>query len=78
MSEDRTHPSARAISALLEQRGITQTELARRLGWERMRVHRRLTAGTPIAVGELEQIAAVLDVPIADLLPAAAPAGGPR
>lgn len=73
MEPTRTHPTVEAINAILDERGISRTELARRLGWERMQVVRRLVPGskyaTDLTVPELEAIAAALDVPLADLLP---------
>lgn len=78
MRQTRTHP-VEQINALLQERGMTRTELARRLGWERMRVVRRLTLGseytTELTVTELTEIAAALGVPIGQLLPVE-PAGG--
>ena len=68
MNENRTHPVVQVIQGLLDERDISQTELARRLGWGRMQVQRRLTGNADISVGELEQIAEVLEVPASRLL----------
>lgn len=68
MNEIRTHPAVRAIQDLLDEREISQSELARRLGWGRMQVQRRLTGGAELTVAELEAIAVVLDVPATQLL----------
>jgi transcriptional regulator with XRE-family HTH domain len=77
MEPTRTHPAVEAINELLRERGIGRSELARLLGWERMTVVRRLTIGrysTDLTVPELEQIAAVLGVPVTQLLPTTEPA----
>lgn len=68
MNATRTHPAVKAIQELLDEREISQSELARRLGWGRMQVQRRLTGGAELTVAELEAIAAVLDVPATQLL----------
>lgn len=68
MNAARTHPAVKAIQDILDERRINQSELARRLGWGRMQVHRRLTGSAPLTVAELEAIAAVLEVPAAQLL----------
>lgn len=81
MEQTRTHPAVEAINALLTEQGVSRTELARRLGWERMTVVRRLAPGpyiTDLTVPELEAIAAALDVPVTQLLPAAPAQGGTR
>lgn len=62
--------AAAAIAAILEQRGMSKLELARRLGWGRMRVTRRLAGQTPLTIDELVEIARVLDVPAVHLLSA--------
>lgn len=69
MNAKRTHPAVRAIQDLLDERGINKSELARQLGWGRMQVHRRLNGEADLTVAELEEIAAVLDVPVASFLP---------
>jgi hypothetical protein len=74
MELSRTHPAVEAINAILDEQGIGRTELARRLGWERMQVVRRLTPGkyhSELTISELERIAAVLGVPVSQLLPTA-------
>ena len=68
MNTTGTHPAVKAIQELLDEREISQSELARRLGWGRMQVQRRLTGGAELTVAELEAIAAVLDVPATQLL----------
>ena len=68
MNENRTHPVVQVIQGLLDERDISQTELALRLGWGRMRVQRRLTGKADISVGELEEIADVLGIPASRLL----------
>lgn len=81
MEQVRTHPAVQAINAILDEQGVTKTELARRLGWERMTLVRRLAPGkysTDLSVPELEAIAAALGVPVTALLPTAEPTGGAR
>lgn len=68
MNGNRTHPAVQAIQSILDERGITQTDLALRLGWGRMQVQRRLTGNADLTVAELEQIAAVLEVPASRFL----------
>lgn len=68
VNENRTHPAVKAIKSLLDERGINNSELARRLGWGRMQVQRRLSGDAHLTVAELEQIAAVLDVPASAFL----------
>lgn len=70
MKESRTHPAIEAIQTYLDQQGISQSELARRLGWGRMVVQRRLSGDADLTVVELEEIARVLDVPVTRFLPA--------
>lgn len=53
----------------MAEQGISKLELARRLGWGRMRLTRRLFGDAPLTVSELEQIAAVLGVPMSTFLP---------
>jgi len=65
-----THPAVRAIRDLLDERGINKSDFARQLGWGRMQVHRRLTGEADLTIAEIEHIAAVLDVPLAQFLPA--------
>ena len=60
---------ARRIRAELAERGLTQTDLAARLGWPQQRLNRRLTCTVPIDAVELEQVAAALGVPVARLIP---------
>jgi transcriptional regulator with XRE-family HTH domain len=68
VNEFRTHPAVQAIQDLLDQQGISQSELARRVGWDRMKVQRRMTGGAELTVAELEQIARALDVPVTRFL----------
>lgn len=71
MSTPRTqHPTIAAIVTEMQRQEISQTELARRLGWGRMQVHRRLHGDADLTVPELQEVAAALDVPVSRLLPA--------
>ena len=70
MNAARTiHPAVRAIADLLQERGISKSELARQLGWSRMQVQRRLLGESQLTVAELEWIAHILDVPLSYFLP---------
>ncbi len=51
-----------------KQRGLTQTELASRLGTTAATVSRLETADMTVSTGWLERIAGELDVPVTDLL----------
>ena len=53
-----------------KQRGLTQTELAMRLGTTAATVSRLETADMTVSTGWLERIAGELDVPVTDLLDA--------
>jgi len=60
---------ARRIRAELAERGLTQTDLAARLGWQQQKLNRRLTGAVAIDAAELEQVAAALGVPVSQLIP---------
>ncbi len=68
MNTTGTHPAVKAIQELIDERAISKSELARRLGWGRMQVTRRLSGDAELTVAELESIAAVLGVPVTKLL----------
>lgn len=61
-----------AIREAMASKGLTQTALAERLGLTQPAVSARLSGRTPITVDELTVIAAVLGVPVTDLLKDAA------
>lgn len=69
---------AEEIAAVLDEQRVSQRELARRLHVSQPWVRERLTGGTSISVGDVEQIAAALEVPVTRFLPTAEPAGGAR
>ena len=58
----------RRIRALMADQAITVSALARNLGWERTRVHRRIHGWTPITIDELIKLADALHVPVSELL----------
>lgn len=60
---------AEEIRALLGRRGISKSELARRLGVSHTWVTNRITGDQEIGVNELERIAVILGVTASDLLP---------
>ena len=59
---------AQQIRAEMVRQGITQQELAAKLGWTQRRVSYRLTADHPIDATEVEQVAAALGVPVSALI----------
>jgi hypothetical protein len=61
---------AAQVRAELARKRISQTWLAPRLNMTQQKLSRRLTGVTPFEVTELLAIAAELDVPVTDLLPA--------
>lgn len=58
---------ARAVTAERRTVGLTQTDLAARLGWTREMVSKRERGVTPIAADELPALCRALDVPLAQL-----------
>jgi transcriptional regulator with XRE-family HTH domain len=70
---------AEEIRALMARRRVKQSDLARALGKSEQWVSVRLRAVQPIDLNDLQGIAGVLNVEIADLLPAAGRiTAGPR
>ena len=57
-----------AITDALAAKGISQRELARRLGWSVMKAHRRIKGDVEISITDLEKIAAALDVAVSTFL----------
>jgi len=57
-----------AVNAELAQRGISQRELARRLGWSQQYAWRRLAGRQEMSPSDLEQISQELGVSITDLV----------
>lgn len=68
-SPDPTVYAIEEILALMGRRRLTRTELARRLSVSDVWVGRRLNDQVPIDLRELQRIAVVLGVELADLLP---------
>ncbi len=66
-SEGLARRVAAEIRAEMARQRITQVELANRLTRAQPWVSRRVSGHVPLALDELEQIAAVLDVPLAQL-----------
>jgi transcriptional regulator with XRE-family HTH domain len=58
-----------AVNAQLAQRGISQRELARRLGWSQQYTWRRLAGRQEFSPTDLDQIASALDLPVDELVP---------
>lgn len=55
------------IKAEMARQGITQRELADRLGWGQTTVSRKLLGSRPLEVNDVEQMADALGVSIAEL-----------
>ena len=64
------------IRAAIAGADVTQEELAERVGKSQQWVSRRITGTVPADASDIELIAAALDVPVAQLLPAAQPTTG--
>jgi transcriptional regulator with XRE-family HTH domain len=60
------------VRAELGRQQLTQGQLAIRLHWSRMMLHRRLSGVTPWSTDDLEQIARVLGRPVSELVTPAA------
>lgn len=60
----------RAVNDQLVQRGISQREMARRLGWSQPYTWRRLAGHTELSLSDLDQIANALGLTAADLVSA--------
>src|SRR4030095_8671617 len=60
---------AEEIRVMMTRRRMSGAQLARQLGVSQMWVSDRLRGATPIDLNDLERIAGVLDVAVADLLP---------
>lgn len=69
-------PIAERIRHLMLDARISGVELARRAGMTQPYLSRRLMGGVEFRAGDLEAIAAALDVPIHQLLPPADPDHG--
>ena len=57
------------VESARENAKLTQTELARRLGMTQPALSRKLSGARGWDIGELIEVASVLDVPITDLIP---------
>ncbi len=63
-----TRRIAAEVRAEMFRQDVSQRDLADRIGWPQPRLARRLTAAVDFRVGELERIAEVLGVPVAQFL----------
>jgi transcriptional regulator with XRE-family HTH domain len=75
-TDSATETTAARVRAVLREKGVTGSELARRLDFKQPYISRRLTGEVEFRADELIAIAAVLDVPVAQFLPAAEPTTG--
>ena len=55
------------IRAQMARRRMSQRELATRLGWSQAYLSRRLTGDVPLSFGDVEQMAAELDISVLQL-----------
>jgi transcriptional regulator with XRE-family HTH domain len=83
MSDESTPPRGRLreyvaeeIRVILARKKMSGVELGRRAGIKQSSMSRRLTGQTAFDMDEIEAIAAVLEVSVADLLPKTVEAGG--
>jgi transcriptional regulator with XRE-family HTH domain len=84
--ENAPREIAKRVRLAIRVSGLTQLEVARRLGWPQQRLNRRLTEAdyaAPFEAAELAQVAGVLGVPPSQFLldpaePTAEPAGDAR
>ena len=60
---------AEELRAVLARRRLSASELARRMGVSQPYISRRLTGDTALDIDDLEQIAGILGMEIADLFP---------
>jgi transcriptional regulator with XRE-family HTH domain len=74
MTSDGTSYTLDAIRDVLTERGMSQRELARRLGWGRMRLQHLLKGNTRLGLADLQSIAAELDAPVTRFLFTSEPA----
>ena len=70
MSETPTYHVAGEIRAVMGRKRVTQVELAAMIDMPVHSLARRLANQTPMTVNELAAIAAALEVPMVELLPA--------
>jgi len=68
VSEQLSRAVAAEIRRLLEERGISGRELARRTGIPSRTIAHKLADRTPFDVDDLQAIAGVLEVDVTDLL----------
>ena len=64
-----TAQTGRNVRAEMARAGVSQIDLAERVGLSQSGLSKRLRGVVPFDVNELDSIATALDVPIADLLP---------
>lgn len=83
MSDESTPPRGRLreyvaeeIRVILARKKMSGAELGRRAGIKQSSMSRRLTGETAFDMDDIEAIAAVLEVSVADLLPKTVEAGG--
>jgi transcriptional regulator with XRE-family HTH domain len=78
MTTSLPQAAATAIRAAMAQRGVSQDALAEKLGRSQTYVWRRLTGEVNFDLAEVEQIAGLLDVPVAQFVGGDAASTGRR
>jgi transcriptional regulator with XRE-family HTH domain len=78
MTDRSAEPVLAAILDVLKEQGLSRRELARRIGWGRMRTQHLLSGNTRLGVTDLQEIATALGVPVSRFLPEDQPAGDAR
>lgn len=74
-TEARTAPPVSGrVRDLLRERGLSDSAMARELGFSQPYMSRRMRGDVPWRVDELTQIATFLNVPVTELLATAQPA----
>lgn len=74
MSVTATELIAENVRAVVARRRLRQVAIGERLGLNQQQVSRRLNGQVPISAAELQQLAQLLDVPVAELYGEAATA----
>lgn len=74
MTKTATRTTGANVKAEMARRGVTQTDLADRLGMKQSALSKRLRGVISLNIDELTEIAKVLDVPLSALLPTEAAA----
>lgn len=69
MQTTPTAQTGRNVRAEIARKGMTQAEIAAAVGISQSQLSKRLRGSIPFDINELSSIAAVLGVPLGDLIP---------